>query len=244
MESNVPTYNDFTIYLETEGENARKVFPDKDKCVHLFDEEIFKLVINNKFSGRILTDIRLSGNSIGENFVISPNKCQKLERPINSRLPARKFQFVKFGGHLASEVSATSNKSNCDEIQVIIKPEKVNRPVFAAAAAASTPINEGFDNECETEGIDGSYSSSNRGHTASTKIKKGSGIECVTDCVDGSYSSSNRGCAILSSIDSTQKFKSVSSFETDGIFYFIIFLKELIKKRPMRIEDAYGVEDC
>ena len=239
MESNVPTYNDFAIYLETEGENARKVFPDKDKCVHLYDEEIFKLVINNKFSGRILTDICISGNSIGENFVISPNKCQKLERPINPRLPARKFQFVKFGGHLASEVFATSNKSNCDEIQVIIKPEKMNRPVFAAAAAASTPINE-----CETDGIDDSYSSSNRGHTASAKIKKGSSIDCVTDCVDGSYSSSNRGCTILSSINSTQKFKSVSTFETDGIFYFIIFLKELIKKRPMRIEDAYGVEDC
>lgn len=125
--SEVPTYIDFDVYLETEGEKARTIYPDVHKNVALYDEEIYNIVINNKFSGRILADIRLSGVSIGK-LMIPPNKCQKIERPIDPRLPARKLQFIKFGGALAHELSVKSNEVNCDEIQVVITPENMKQP--------------------------------------------------------------------------------------------------------------------
>lgn len=240
------SYDDFEVYLETEGTSKRKVIPDVLKQVALYDNEIYKIVVNNKFGLRIKANINLSGSDIGT-LVLKPHQTVRIERPIRDDLPPRKFQFVKFGGKLANELSATPDKPNADEIQIIIEPEMPKPDVFKthySAAAASTELSTDEADEEDkwsTDAIQSDWGGDTKGSSNKRTTK---GIKVVTDHVDGSSkktleASSNKGCTILSSIESNQKWFECENFKTKGTFYYVIFLREAIKK-PMKIDDSYG----
>lgn len=240
----VPTYDNFEVFLKA-GENARTVYPDNDKCVALHDEEHFQIIVNNKLNRKIIVNYTLSGTDLGD-LVIPPHVCAEIDRPINPELPARKFQFVKFGGDLANQVCASSNKVNSDEIRVTIKPEIVKK-------SKQTPytLETDFSGPFAFQGsVLAACATASPKFAAASSNKKDLGgfgsVININDEVDNSgtnESSKNKGCAILSATQSTQKFKPCSLFETEGVFYYVMFLREAATRIPLRIEDAFGIED-
>ena len=239
------SYDDFEVYLETEGTSKRKVIPDVIKQVALYDNEIYKIVVNNKFGLRIKANINLSGSDIGT-LILKPHQTVRIERPIRDDLPPRKFQFVKFGGKLANELSATPDKPNADEIQIVIEPEIPKPDVHKVhyIAAASDEATE--EDEESRDGLNQDAIQSDWGGDTKGSSNKGTrkGIKVARDFVDGSSkksleASSNKGCSILSSIESNQKWVECENFKTKGTFYYVMFLREAIQK-PMKIDDSYG----